>query len=106
MLASTTETVPGRDVVEVLGVVRGNTVRARNAGRDFTQGLRDLVGGELTSYTGLMTEARDEAFDRMVAEAEDLDADAVVNVRFTTSNIAQSGAEILAYGTAVTLDDT
>jgi uncharacterized protein YbjQ (UPF0145 family) len=105
MLSTTTESVPGRGTVEVLGVVRGNTVRARNVGRDVTQSLRNLVGGELNSYTGLMTEARDEAADRMEAEAESLGADAVVNVRFTTSNVAQSAAEILAYGTAVRLAD-
>jgi uncharacterized protein YbjQ (UPF0145 family) len=105
MLSATTESVPDRETVEVLGVVRGNTVRARNVGRDVTQSLRNLVGGELNSYTGLMTETRDEAADRMEAEAESLGADAVVNVRFTTSNVAQSAAEILAYGTAVRLAD-
>lgn len=104
MLSSTTETIPGRDIVEILGIARGNTVRARNVGRDITQGLRNLAGGELKAYTDLMTEARDEAFTRMMMEAEGMDADAVVNVRFTTSNIAQNGAEILAYGTAVKLD--
>ncbi|RYJ14929.1 YbjQ family protein [Halogeometricum borinquense] len=105
MLSTTTESVPGREVVEVLGVVRGNTVRARNVGRDVTQSLRNLVGGELNSYTGLMTDARDEAEKRMQEEAEAVGADAVVNVRFTTSDVAQSAAEILAYGTAVRLAD-
>ena len=104
MELSNTDGVAGREITETLGVVRGNTVRARNVGRDITQGLRNLAGGELKGYTELMTDARDQAQDRMVAEAEALDADAVVNVRFTTSSIADSGAEILAYGTAVRLD--
>ncbi len=103
MELSNTDEIAGSEITETLGVVRGNTVRARNVGRDFTQGLRNLAGGELKGYTELMTDARDEAQSRMVAEAEALDADAVVNVRFTTSSIADSGAEILAYGTAVRL---
>ena len=103
MELSTTDSIAGKEVVESLGLVRGNTVRARNVGRDITQGLRNLAGGELKGYSELMTDARDQAQDRMVEEAEALGADAVVNVRFTTSSIADSGAEILAYGTAVRL---
>ncbi|WP_418284973.1 YbjQ family protein [Halorubrum sp. DTA46] len=103
MQLSNTDSIAGTDIDETLGVVRGNTVRARNVGRDFTQSLRNLAGGELKAYTELMTDARDQAQARMVEEAEALDADAVVNVRFTTSSIADSGAEILAYGTAVRL---
>jgi uncharacterized protein YbjQ (UPF0145 family) len=103
MIVTTTETVVGRDIEETLGAVRGNTIRARNVGRDITQGLRNIVGGELKSYTGLMAAARDEATDRMVAEAEAMGADAVVGVRYVTAEVAQGAAEILAYGTAVTL---
>jgi uncharacterized protein YbjQ (UPF0145 family) len=104
MITTTIETVPGHEIVEVVGLARGNTVRARNVGRDITQGFRNLAGGELKAYTQLMTEARDEAFNRMVTDAENQGANAVVNVRFMTSEIAQGGAEVLAYGTAVKLD--
>ncbi|WP_128905518.1 YbjQ family protein [Halorubrum amylolyticum] len=100
---SNTDSIAGEEVVETLGLVRGNTVRARNVGRDITQGLRNLAGGELKGYSELMTDARDQAQERMIEEAEALGADGVVNVRFTTSSIADSGAEILAYGTAVRL---
>jgi len=103
MELSNTESIAGKEVVETLGLVRGNTVRARNVGRDITKGLRNLAGGELKGYTELMTDARDQAQDRMIEEAEALGADGVINVRFTTSSIADSGAEILAYGTAVRL---
>ncbi|OYR44680.1 MULTISPECIES: YbjQ family protein [Halorubrum] len=103
MELSNTESIAGKEVTETLGLVRGNTVRARNVGRDITQGLRNLAGGELKGYTELMTDARDQAQDRMIEEAEALGADGVINVRYTTSSIADSGAEILAYGTAVRL---
>ena len=99
----TTPTVPGREIQSDLGVVRGNTVRARNIGRDIMAFLRTLVGGELPEYSALMAEAREQAVDRMLERAEELNADAVVNVRFTTAMIMQSTAEILAYGTAVKL---
>lgn len=101
MIVTTTETVPGKETLEVLGMVRGNTVRARNVGRDITQSLRNVTGGELKAYSTLMSEARDEAQDRLEAEAEDLGADAVVNLRFATSQVAGNAAEVLAYGTAV-----
>jgi uncharacterized protein YbjQ (UPF0145 family) len=104
MEVTTTETVPGATVAEVLGIARGNTVEARNVGRDITQGLRNVVGGELKGYSKLLTKARDEAIDRMEAEAEGMDADAVVNVRLETSEIANGGAEVIAYGTAVRLE--
>ena len=104
MQLSTTETIQGGTVDETLGLVKGNTVRARNVGRDITQSLRNLTGGELKSYSGLMTQSRDEALDRMVEAAEELGADAVVSVRFETSEITQGAAEILAYGTAVSLE--
>jgi uncharacterized protein YbjQ (UPF0145 family) len=98
-----TETVPGRDVEETLGIARGNTVKARNVGRDITQSIRNITGGELKAYSELLTEARDEALERMVEDAESLDADAVVNVRLESSEIANGGSEVIAYGTAVRL---
>ena len=100
----TTETVPGYEVVEVLGIARGNTVRARNVGRDITQGLRNLAGGELKAYSTLLTQARDEALERMEADALEMGADAVVNVRMETSEVTQGGSEVIAYGTAVRLE--
>ena len=101
MDVTTTDSVPDRDTAEVLGVVTGNTVRARNMGRDFTQSIRNLTGGELKSYTGLLSESRQEALSRMIEEADAMGADAVVNVRFETSQITDGGAELLAYGTAI-----
>ena len=100
----TTETVPGYEVVEVLGIARGNTVRARNVGRDITQGLRNLAGGELKAYSTLLAQARDEALERMEAHAVEMGADAVVNVRMETSEVTQGGSEVIAYGTAVKLE--
>ena len=103
MRVVTTDTVPGSEIAESLGVARGNTVEARNVGRDITQTLRNLTGGELKAYSELMSKARDEALDRMVTDAEGLGADAVVNVRFETSTVIDGGAEVIAYGTAVRL---
>lgn len=103
MIVSTTEQVPGREVTEILGLVRGNTVRARHVGKDITAGLRNLVGGEITEYTKLMGESREQALDRMLEQAATLGADAVICVRFTTSMITAQAAEILAFGTAVRL---
>ena len=100
----TTETIPGREIVEVLGIARGNTVRARNVGRDITQGLRNLAGGELKAYSTLLTDARDQAIERMEADALEMGADAVVNVRMETSEVSQGASEVIAYGTAVKLD--
>ena len=95
--------IAGREVAQTLGLVRGNTIRARNLGRDIMAGLKNLVGGEIEEYTKMMAEAREQALDRMVAEAEALGADAVLDVRFGTSYVMASAAEILAYGTAVKL---
>ncbi|MBU7025111.1 MAG: YbjQ family protein [Theionarchaea archaeon] len=103
MIVVNTDTIPGREIAEVLGLVRGNTIRAKHIGKDIMAGLRNIVGGELLEYTEMISESREEALNRMIAEAEKLKADAVVNVRFTTSQVASSAAEILAYGTAVTL---
>ncbi len=104
MLIATTETVAGRNITQTLGLVRGNTIRARHVGRDITAAFRNLVGGEVTEYTKMVAESREQALDRMVAEAESLGADAVVAVRFTTSVITSGAAELLAVGTAVKLD--
>ena len=98
-----TDSFPDRDIIVVLGLVRGNTVRAKWFGKDLIAGLRNLVGGELKEYTEMLTEAREEALNRMISDAEALDADAVVNVRFMTSQVTQGAAELLAYGTAVKL---
>jgi uncharacterized protein YbjQ (UPF0145 family) len=101
IILSNTETIYGKEIAESLGVVRGNTVRARNIGRDLFAGLKNIVGGEIKEYSKLMTEAREEALARMVNEAVKLDADAVVNIRFTTAAVMQGASEILVYGTAV-----
>ena len=103
MIISTTDHVAGRETVETIGLVRGSTVRARNVGRDIVAGLRNIVGGEVTEYTKLMADAREQAIARMVAEAEGLGADAVVSTRLITASVAQGSAEIVAYGTAVRL---
>ncbi len=103
MIIVNTETVAGYDIVEVKGMVQGNTVRAKHAGRDIAAGLKNLVGGEIKGYTELMTESRREAMERMMAQAEQLGANAVVNVRFSTSAITAGAAELYAYGTAVVL---
>lgn len=102
MMLTTTDTVPGRQI-EVLGLVRGSTVRAKHIGSDIVAGLRNLVGGEVKEYAALMAGAREQALDRMKAEAEKLGADAVIALRFETSTITQGASEILAYGTAVRL---
>lgn len=103
MITSTTETIPGRDIYESIGIARGSTVRARNIGRDIFAGLKNIVGGEIEEYTRLQAQAREQALQRMIQDAQRLGADAVVNVRFTTSMIMQGASEILAYGTAVKL---
>lgn len=103
MKTATTETIAGYEITEVLGVVRGSTVRARNVGRDIFAGLKNLVGGEIEEYTKLAADSREEAYFRMVKDAERLGADAVVGVRFTTSMIMQGASEMLAFGTAVKL---
>lgn len=103
IIVTTTEHVPGRDVAEVLGVVKGNTVRARNIGRDIGAGLKSIVGGEVKTYTDMTTNARDEAYNRMVNDAIEKGADAVIGVRFGTSLVMAGASEMLAYGTAVKL---
>ena len=104
MIIVTTDSVTGKTIKKNLGLVRGNTIRARHLGRDFLAFLRGVVGGEITDYTKMMAESREQALDRMVEEAESLGANAIINVRFTTSMIMQSASEILAYGTAVIIE--
>ena len=104
MTVVTTEEVPGKSIRKSVGLVRGNTIRARHLGRDISAALKNLVGGEIRDYTKMMAEAREQAIDRMKEEAERMGANAVVNVRFTTSMIMQNASEILAYGTAVVID--
>ncbi len=101
MLITTTENIPGKDVYQVLGMVRGNTVRSKNVFRDIGAGLKTLVGGEIKDYTQMLIEAREEALFRMTKKAEEMGANAVVMARFATSSIMGGAAEILAYGTAV-----
>jgi uncharacterized protein YbjQ (UPF0145 family) len=103
VILSTIETVPGREIVEILGVARGNVIRAKHIGADIVASLRNLVGGEVTEYTKLMAEAREQAFDRMVAHARTMNADAVIGIRFTTSMVVAGAAELLVFGTAVRL---
>ncbi|GAB5555598.1 MAG: YbjQ family protein [Saprospiraceae bacterium] len=103
MKISTTPSIAGHEIAETLDIARGSTVRARNLGRDIFAGIKNLVGGEITEYTELMASAREQALDRMIADAEHLGADAVVNVRFMTAQVMQGASEILAYGTAVKL---
>ncbi|PIZ52491.1 hypothetical protein COY27_00065 [Candidatus Woesearchaeota archaeon CG_4_10_14_0_2_um_filter_33_13] len=104
IIITTTENIPGRKVQIILGVVRGNTIRARHIGRDIMAGLKTIVGGEIKSYTELISQARDEAMQRMTDEAKKLGADAVVMMRFETSEVMPQAAEVLAYGTAVKLE--
>ena len=104
MILSNTETVPGKTIVEFYGVVSGNTVRAKHVGRDIMAGLKNIVGGELKGYTELLQESRAEAQERMVQQARSMGANAVVNVRFATSSVAQGAAELFAYGTAVKVE--
>ncbi len=101
MIITTTDFIQGKEIIETIDIARGSTVRARNIGRDFLSGLKNLVGGEITAYTKLMADSREEALYRMEEDARHLGADAVINVRFTTSMVMQGCAEILAYGTAV-----
>jgi len=99
----TTDTIAGYTITESLGSVIGNTIRARHLGKDISAGLRSLVGGEITEYTGMMAESREQALQRMLDRAKELNADAVVGIRFQTSMIMQGSAELLVYGTAVQL---
>ncbi len=103
MLITTTDNIPNRETIEVLGIARGSTVRARHVGRDIFAGLKSFVGGEIDEYTKLQAHAREQAMQRMREDAERMGADAILNIRLTTSMVMQGASEILAYGTAVKL---
>ena len=103
MIVTNTETIPGREIVEILGIARGSTVRARHVGMDIMAGLKGIVGGEVEEYTKLQAQSREQALQRLIQDAERLKADAVVNIRLTSSVIMKGASEILAYGTAVKL---
>ena len=104
MIMTNVGTVPGKNIVEHFGIVQGSTVRAKHFGRDMMAGLKNLVGGELKGYTELLQESRQEAMDRMSEQARLMGANAVVNIRFATSSVAQGAAELFAYGTAVRVE--
>jgi uncharacterized protein YbjQ (UPF0145 family) len=104
MIVVTTETISGMRIVKTLGIVRGNTIRARHIGRDIKAALRHIIGGEITDYTKLLAESREQALDRMVAQAEELGGNAIVAARFATSELMGGAAEILTYGTAVVVE--
>ena len=103
MILSTTESIPQREIEKILGIARGSTVRSRNAARELIAQLKNIIGGEIEEYTKLQAHAREQALERLIIDAQKLSADAVLNIRFTTSVIAQGTSEILAYGTAVSL---
>jgi len=105
MIVVSDDKIAGMRVVRTLGLVRGNTIRARHLGKDVMAVLRNIVGGEVSEYTKMMAEAREQALDRMVEEAEELGADAVISTRFATSMLMQGAAEVLAYGTAVVIEE-
>ena len=101
MILSTVNEIAGKEITEVLGLVRGNTIRARHVGKDIMAGFKNIVGGEITDYTKMLAESREQALDRMITDARSLGADAIIGIRFTTSSVMQGAAELLAYGTAV-----
>ena len=105
MMLATTDSVPGKRIIRTMGLVRGNTIRARHVGRDILAGLKGIGGGEISEYTKMIAEAREQALDRLVEEAESKGANAIVCVRFTTASMMQGAAELLAYGTAVIVED-
>ena len=105
MIVTTTENIPGKRIVKVIGLVKGNTIRARHLGRDILAGLRNVVGGEIVDYTKAIAESREQALDRMIEAARAQGANAVICMRFTTSSLMQHAAEILAFGTAVVVED-
>jgi uncharacterized protein YbjQ (UPF0145 family) len=104
MMLVNTDFVPGKTIVKSLGLVRGNTIRARHLGRDILAFLRNIVGGEITDYTKMMAESREQALDRMIEQAQSLGANAIVQVRFSTSEIMGGASEMMAYGTAVVVE--
>lgn len=105
MIIATTETIAGKKTVRTLGLVKGNTIRARHLGRDIAAAFRNMVGGEITEYTKMMAESREQSLDRMIEEAKNLGANAIIMVRFSTSSMMQGAAELVVYGTAVLVED-
>jgi len=101
MIVTTTDSIPNKEIKEILGVVKGNTIRAKHIGKDILAGLRTIVGGEIKEYVEALGEAREQALSRMLAQAEGLGADAIVGVKFTTSQVMAGAAELMVYGTAV-----
>ncbi len=104
MILTTLESIPGKSIIQHLGLVQGSTVRAKHAGRDIMAGLKNIFGGELEAYTELLQESREEAINRMIEQAESIGANAILNIRFSTSSITQGASELFTYGTAVKLD--
>jgi uncharacterized protein YbjQ (UPF0145 family) len=105
MILCSTDTIPGKKITKVLGLVRGNTIRARHMGRDIMAGFKHMAGGEITDYTKMMAETREQALDRLSEDAEGLGGNAIVGLRFTTTSMMQGAAEFLVYGTAVVIED-
>ncbi len=105
MLIVTTDEIPGKRVVKVIGLVRGNTIRARHIGRDIIASLRNIAGGEIVEYTKMIAESREQAIDRMIDEAKEKGANAILTLRFTTASMMENAAELLAFGTAVVVED-
>lgn len=105
IITATTHEIAGKKIIRTIGLVKGNTIRARHLGHDFMAGLKNMVGGEISDYTKMIAECREEALDRMIAEAQANGANAVVGVRFATSEMMEHAAELLAYGTAVIIED-
>jgi len=103
IITTTTDTIPNKKVTQILGIAKGSTIRARNVGRDIGASFKNLIGGEIKSYTSMIQQSREEAFNRMINDAQEKCADAIINIRFVTSMVMQGAAEILAYGTAVKL---
>ncbi len=105
MIMTNIESIPGKRIIEHYGLVSGNTVRAKHIGRDIMAGLKNIVGGELKGYTELLNDAREQSMERMAEQAQALGANAVINIRFSTSSVAQSASELYVYGTAVLIED-
>ncbi len=104
MIMTTSDNIEGKHIIKTLGLVKGNTIRARHIGHDIMAGLKNIVGGEISDYTKMIAEAREQAIDRMIDNAKEMGANAIIGVRFTTSSVMQGAAELLAYGTAVIVE--
>jgi uncharacterized protein YbjQ (UPF0145 family) len=105
LILVTTDSIPGKTIIKTLGLVRGNTIRARNIGKDITAVFKNVVGGEILDYTKMMAESREQAIDRLIEDAEQLGSNAVVGLKFTTTSMMQGAAELLVYGTAVVIEN-